>query len=234
MEMVRSIIFLILVPSSVCGRANTSRAIKSVHKSQSSSKRSKWFLIGTTIPSRRLSSRWSLHITTLSMNLNSAIVSFPNVCTSTLFNAVVKKTNAQAAIFQFCRTESNFSVAVVPNLRLGIFSNINFQQKIVLTLLTVVVVPSLATGAAEGGGLGKTFIAKIWKCDAIVRAVGRFEDDDVIHASPSVDTVHSIEEINLELGLVDSSQDNPKRRSLMEKVASKLQKTLTIQAHWRN
>lgn len=56
----------------------------------------------------------------------------------------------------------------------------------------------------------------------------------MIHFSASVDAVLNIEEINLELGLVDLAQVNLERRSLKEKVVSKMQTRFTNHAHWIN
>lgn len=140
------------------------------------------------------------------MKLNSAIVGLPNVGKSTLFNALVENASAQAANFPFCTIEPNVGIAVVPDARLHVLSDLNESQKIVPTTIEVVDIAGLVAGAADGEGLGNKFLANIRECDAIVHVVRCFEDDDVIHVSGSVDPLRDIEVINLELTLADMAQ----------------------------
>lgn len=140
------------------------------------------------------------------MKLNSAIVGLPNVGKSTLFNALVENATAQAANFPFCTIEPNVGIAVVPDTRLNVLSDINESVKTVPTTIEVVDIAGLVAGAADGEGLGNKFLSNIRECDAIVHVVRCFEDDDVIHVSGSVDPLRDIEVINLELTLADMAQ----------------------------
>ena len=52
------------------------------------------------------------------MSFKCGIVGLPNVGKSTLFNALTKSKNAQAANFPFCTIEPNIGVVTVPDERL--------------------------------------------------------------------------------------------------------------------
>ena len=58
------------------------------------------------------------------MSFKCGIVGLPNVGKSTLFNALTKSKNAQAANFPFCTIEPNIGVVTVPDERLEKLSNI--------------------------------------------------------------------------------------------------------------
>ncbi len=52
------------------------------------------------------------------MGFKCGIVGLPNVGKSTLFNALTKSKNAQAANFPFCTIDPNIGVVTVPDERL--------------------------------------------------------------------------------------------------------------------
>ena len=64
-------------------------------------------------------------------------------------------------------------------------------------------------GASQGAGLGNKFLGHIRECDAIVHVVRCFDDDNIIHVvedvnkPESVDPIHDIDAIDLELILAD-------------------------------
>ena len=58
------------------------------------------------------------------MSFKCGIVGLPNVGKSTLFNALTKSKNAQAANFPFCTIEPNVGVVTVPDERLDKLSKI--------------------------------------------------------------------------------------------------------------
>lgn len=140
------------------------------------------------------------------MRLKSGIVGLPNVGKSTLFNALVENSNAQAANFPFCTIEPNVGIAVVPDARLNVLSDLNESAKVVPTSLEFVDIAGLVAGASKGEGLGNQFLANIRECDAIVHVVRCFDDENIIHVSGSVDPLRDIEVINLELALADMGQ----------------------------
>ena len=105
------------------------------------------------------------------MALKTGIVGLPNVGKSTLFNAIMEETNAEAANYPFCTIEPNVGVVDVPDERLKVLSDINKSQKTVPTTLSFVDIAGLVAGASKGEGLGNQFLANIRECDAIVHVV---------------------------------------------------------------
>ena len=141
-----------------------------------------------------------------SMALKTGIVGLPNVGKSTLFNAIMEETNAEAANYPFCTIEPNIGVVNVPDPRLKVLADINKSQKTIPTTLSFVDIAGLVAGASKGEGLGNQFLANIRECDAIVHVVRCFVDDDIVHVSGSVDPLRDIEVITLELVLADLAQ----------------------------
>jgi len=142
----------------------------------------------------------------LSMAVKAGIVGLPNVGKSTLFNALMQESQAQAANFPFCTIEPNTGVVAVPDPKLGVLAEINLSQKTVPTSLSFVDIAGLVAGASKGEGLGNQFLANIRECDAIVHVVRCFDDENIIHVSGSVDALRDIEVISLELVLADLAQ----------------------------
>jgi len=140
------------------------------------------------------------------MALKTGIVGLPNVGKSTLFNALMEESQAQAANFPFCTIEPNVGVVAVPDPKLAVLGEINLSQKLVPTSLSFVDIAGLVEGASKGEGLGNQFLANIRECDAIVHTVRCFVDDNIVHVSGSVDPLRDIEVINLELILADLVQ----------------------------
>jgi len=138
--------------------------------------------------------------------LRAGIVGLPNVGKSTLFNALVANTAAQAANFPFCTIEPNVGVVAVPDARLAVLAELSKSASIVPTRMEFVDIAGLVAGASQGEGLGNQFLANIREVDAIVHVVRCFDNDDIIHVSGSVDPIRDIEIIDLELGLSDLAQ----------------------------
>lgn len=142
----------------------------------------------------------------VSMALKTGIVGLPNVGKSTLFNALVENSTAQASNFPFCTIEPNFGIVNVPDTRLEILSKISNTSNIVPANIEFVDIAGLVKGAAEGQGLGNKFLSNIRECDALVHVVRCFEDPNIIHVDGSVDAERDIAVINFELILSDLSQ----------------------------
>ncbi|MEM7144457.1 MAG: redox-regulated ATPase YchF [Verrucomicrobiota bacterium] len=150
--------------------------------------------------------------------LNAGIVGLPNVGKSTLFNAVTRTRNAEAANYPFCTIDPNQGVVTVPDDRLDVLGKISSSQKIIPTAIEFVDIAGLVKGASEGAGLGNKFLANIRETDAIVQVVRCFENDDIIHELGSVDPIRDIEIINSELILADITALQ-KRKETREKKA---------------
>ncbi len=142
----------------------------------------------------------------------------PNVGKSTLFNAVTRNRNAEAANYPFCTIDPNVGVVTVPDPRLQVLSDMSGSQKLIPAAIEFVDIAGLVEGASEGAGLGNKFLANIRETDAIVQVVRCFENDEIIHELGSVDPLRDIEIINAELVLADHAALE-KRRAAREKKA---------------
>jgi len=152
--------------------------------------------------------------------LKAGIVGLPNVGKSTLFNAVTRTRNAEAANYPFCTIEPNIGVVTVPDDRLDVLAKISKTQKIIPAAIEFVDIAGLVEGASEGAGLGNKFLANIRECDAIVQVVRCFENDDIIHELGSVDPIRDIEIINSELILADIAAMEKRKTSRAKKAKS--------------
>jgi ribosome-binding ATPase len=137
------------------------------------------------------------------MALQAGIVGLPNVGKSTLFNAITRTQNAQAANYPFCTIDPNVGVVTVPDSRLEPLREISKTKVVIPATIEFVDIAGLVAGAASGEGLGNKFLSHIREVDAIVQVVRCFEDEDVHHVSGSVDPVRDIDVINTELVLAD-------------------------------
>ena len=149
--------------------------------------------------------------------LKAGIVGLPNVGKSTLFNAVTRTRNAEAANYPFCTIDPNVGVVTVPDDRLGVLGKISKTQKIIPAAIEFVDIAGLVEGASEGAGLGNKFLANIREVDAIVQVVRCFNNDDIIHELGSVDPLRDIEIINSELILADISALEKRKDSRIKK-----------------
>ena len=150
--------------------------------------------------------------------LKAGIVGLPNVGKSTLFNALVENSKAQAANFPFCTIEPNKGIVSVPDERLEELGKLSSSLNIIPTKIEFVDIAGLVKGASKGEGLGNKFLSNIKEVDAIVHVVRCFEDTNVIHVSGKVDPLDDIDIINLELSLADLSQLQKRRERLKKQV----------------
>ena len=135
--------------------------------------------------------------------LRAGIVGLPNVGKSTLFNALTRTRNAEAANYPFCTIEPNVGVVTVPDDRLAPLAKIFKSERIVPATIEFLDIAGLVRGASQGEGLGNKFLQHIREVDAIVEVVRCFENKDIVHVSGSLDPVSDMETIQTELVLAD-------------------------------
>ncbi|MGC6426218.1 MAG: redox-regulated ATPase YchF [Akkermansiaceae bacterium] len=152
--------------------------------------------------------------------LKAGIVGMPNVGKSTLFNALTRSRNAEAANYPFCTIDPNVGVVTVPDERLGKLSEMSNSTKVIPTAIEFVDIAGLVEGASEGAGLGNKFLANIREVDAIVQVIRCFENEDIIHELGSVDPTRDIEIINSELILADIAALDKRKVSREKKARS--------------
>ena len=150
--------------------------------------------------------------------LKAGFVGLPNVGKSTLFNAVTRTRNAEAANYPFCTIDPNVGTVLVPDTRLDKLAEMSSSSKILPTAIEFVDIAGIVEGASEGAGLGNKFLSNIREVDAIVQVVRCFENENIIHELGSVDPIRDIEIINSELILADLEAVS-KRKTSREKKA---------------
>lgn len=137
------------------------------------------------------------------MALSIGIVGLPNVGKSTLFNALTKAQNAQAANYPFCTIEPNKATVAVPDKRIDALTLKVKPKKTIYANVDFIDIAGLVRGASTGEGLGNQFLANIRECAAIIEVVRCFEDGNITHVDGSVDPLRDIETITTELLLAD-------------------------------
>ena len=131
-----------------------------------------------------------------------ALLAFPNVGKSTLFNALTKA-GIDAENFPFCTIEPNAGVVSVPDHRQDAIQALVNPERCIPATMEFVDIAGLVAGASKGEGLGNQFLANIRETDAIAHVVRCFEDPNVIHVANQIDPLADIETINTELALAD-------------------------------
>lgn len=139
------------------------------------------------------------------MSLSVGIVGLPNVGKSTLFNALIKKAQAEASNYPFTTIEPNVGIVGVPDPRLEKLAAIAKPEKVIPATVEFVDIAGLVAGAHQGEGLGNQFLAHIREVDAIALVVRCFENADVSHVAGKLNPVSDIQTILLELILADSA-----------------------------
>ena len=137
------------------------------------------------------------------MALSIGIVGLPNVGKSTLFNALTKAQNAQAANYPFCTIEPNKATVAVPDKRVDALTLKAKPKKTIYASVDFIDIAGLVRGASKGEGLGNQFLGNIRECAAIVEVVRCFEDENITHVDGSIDPLRDISTIETELLLAD-------------------------------
>jgi GTP-binding protein YchF len=150
--------------------------------------------------------------------LRAGIVGLPNVGKSTLFNAITRTRNAEAANYPFCTIDPNVGMVTVPDARLYELQKIAKTNVVIPAAIEIVDIAGLVKGASQGEGLGNKFLTHVREVDAIIQVVRCFEDPDVHHVSSTVDPVRDIEVINTELMLSDLDTVKKRRERIAKDV----------------
>ncbi len=152
------------------------------------------------------------------MGFKMGIVGLPNVGKSTLFNALTRTAEAQAANFPFCTIEPNVGEVAVPDPRVDRLAAVAGSKTVIPTRMTFVDIAGLVKGASKGEGLGNQFLANIRECDAIAHVLRCFEDGDVTHVDGRVDPLADAETIETELMLADLESVERRQQNLVRKL----------------
>src|SRR3989338_5718075 len=105
-----------------------------------------------------------------SSKLQIGIVGLPNVCKSTLFQALTKK-QVDTSNYPFATIDPNVGVVTVPDERLLKLAALSRSKKIVPAIIEFVDIAGLVKGAAEGEGLGNQFLTHIREVDAVCHII---------------------------------------------------------------
>jgi len=150
------------------------------------------------------------------MGFKCGIVGLPNVGKSTLFNALTKTANAQAANYPFCTIEPNVGDVAVPEPRLNKIAEIGKSAQVIPARMNFVDIAGLVKGASQGEGLGNQFLANIRETDAVIYVLRCFEDEDITHVDGRIDPMADFETVETELMLADL-ESLEKRKGGLEK-----------------
>ena len=137
------------------------------------------------------------------MGLSIGIVGLPNVGKSTVFNALTKAQNAEAANYPFCTIEPNKAIVPVPDERVDKLTDLVKPARTLYSTVDFVDIAGLVKGASKGEGLGNQFLSNIRQTDTILHVVRCFDDDNVVHVDGSINPLRDIEVIETELLLAD-------------------------------
>jgi GTP-binding protein YchF len=152
------------------------------------------------------------------MALSIGIAGLANVGKTTLFNALTKAQNVQAANYPFSTTEPNKATTPVPDIRVDSLSALVKPKKTTCATVDFIDIAGLVRGSSKGGGLGNQFLGNIRGCTAILEIVRCFEDENIPHVDSTINPLRDIETIETEFILADI-QSVERRLERMQKQA---------------
>lgn len=158
------------------------------------------------------------------MGLCCGMIGLPNVGKTTVFNALTGG-GALAANYPFATVDPNTGIALVPDPRLGVLTDLFKSKKTTYSTLEVRDIAGLVEGASKGEGLGNQFLGHIREVDALLHVVRCFEGTDVVHVSGGVHPIRDIGVIETELMLADLEALDRRKQKTEKKVRAGDKKT---------
>ncbi len=151
------------------------------------------------------------------MGLCCGMIGLPNVGKTTVFNALTGS-GALAANYPFATVDPNTGIALVPDPRLGVLTDLFKSKKTTYCTLEVRDIAGLVEGASKGEGLGNQFLGHIREVDALLHVVRCFQGTDVVHVSGGVNPLRDIGVIETELLLADLDTLDRRKQKTEKKV----------------
>jgi len=137
------------------------------------------------------------------MSLSIGIVGLANVGKSSLFNALVKESQAEVSNYPFCTIEPNVGIIEVPDTRLDELQKILKVPKKIPAPIKFIDIAGLIKGAHKGEGLGNQFLAHIREADALLLVLRAFKDPKITSTQNEINPEKEFETIKTELILKD-------------------------------
>lgn len=163
-------------------------------------------------------------------NLSVGIIGLPNAGKSTLFNALIRKKQAEVAEHPFTTIRPNKGTVEVPDERLERLWEATKIEKKTHSQLFFVDVAGLIKGAHQGEGLGNEFLGQIRNADCLLHVLRAFTNPQVSLPAGSIDPKRDLEIIETELLLSDSQmiERHLKEKSLSQGARQFFQKAKTL------
>lgn len=145
------------------------------------------------------------------------MIGLPNVGKTTVFNALTSG-GALAANYPFATVDPNTGIALVPDPRLTMLTDIFKSKKTTYSTLEVRDIAGLVEGASKGEGLGNQFLGHIREVDALLHVVRCFQGTDVVHVNGTINPLRDIGVIETELMLADLESLDRRKQKTEKKV----------------
>ena len=148
-----------------------------------------------------------------------AIVGYPNVGKTTLFNALTGL-DALTAPHPFATTEPNVGVAAVPDPDLERAAELEGSKKLVHATLDLLDLPAM-THPGHGGGLAAEYVARLREMEALAVVLRAFEDEAIpADAEGGTDPIGQAENLALELVLADADLFSRRRDKIAKEATA--------------
>jgi GTP-binding protein YchF len=128
------------------------------------------------------------------------IIGFGLAGKTTVFNAV---TRGKAATGFGGGQEPNLGVVKVPDMRLGVLTEMFHPKKTTPAEVSYVDFPAAGAAFGHGQGPGSQFLNELRRMDALIHVVRAFASAEVPHPEGSIDAARDIGNMNLELAFAD-------------------------------